>query len=45
MGADGELKNLTEFLQERKMQETVGNFCWFQAIEWKFIPERGPHFG
>ena len=45
VGADRELKNLTEFLQERKTQETVGNFCSSQAIHWKFIPEWAPHFG
>ena len=45
VGADRELKNLTEFLQKRKTQETVGKFCSYQAIQWKFIPERAPHFG
>ena len=45
MGADRELKNLTELIQERKTLETVGNFCSSQAIQWKFIPDRAPHFG
>ena len=45
VGADRELKNLTEFLQERKTQETVGKFCSSQAIQWKFVPEQAPHFG
>ena len=33
MGEDRELKNLIEFLQERKTQETVGNFCSSQATQ------------
>jgi hypothetical protein len=40
-----ELKNLTEFLQEKKHCVTITNFCSSQAIEWKHIPERAPHFG
>ena len=33
MGTDRELKNLTEFLQERKTQETVSNFCPSHSME------------
>ena len=36
MGTDRELKNLTEFLQERKTQETVSNFCSSHSMEIHF---------
>lgn len=45
MGAEQELKNLTEFLQESTNLEKIINFCSSQMIKWKFIPERSPHFG
>ena len=45
IGAHRELKNLTDFLQENTNQKIIINFCSSQAIDWKFIPERAPHFG
>ena len=40
-----ELKELTEFLQERENHEVIADFCSSHAVEWRFIPERTPHFG
>jgi hypothetical protein len=45
VGANRELKILTEFLQERSNHDVITRFCSSQAIQWKFIPERAPHFG
>ena len=45
VGAARELKELAKFLEKRKTQTIVSEFCTSQNIEWKFIPERAPHFG
>ena len=45
VGANNELKTLTEFLESQKTQKTISQFCTSQRIEWKFIPEKSPHFG
>ena len=45
VGAARELKELSGFLQEKKTQDVISQFCSSQSIEWKFIPERAPHFG
>ena len=45
IGAARELKELSEFLQEKKTQDIISQFCSSQSIEWKFISERAPHFG
>ena len=45
VGAARELKELFQFLGEQRMQQVVSEFCTSQDIRWKFIPERGPHFG
>ena len=34
-----------EFLESQKTQNAVSQYCTSQRIEWKFIPERSPHFG
>ena len=44
-GAARELKELTEFLQERKDNKVIDDFCSSQAVEWRFIPEKTPNFG
>ena len=44
-GADRELKSLFEFLRRQQTQGTISQFCTAQNIEWKFIPEKAPHFG
>ena len=41
----GELKNLTEFIDNSGNQSFIVDFCTTQSIHWKFIPERAPHFG
>ena len=45
VGADRELREMHEFLQEQKIKGEISDFCTTQNIEWKFIPERSPHFG
>ena len=45
IGATNEIKELICVLEEKKSQEIVSEFCSFQKMEWKFIPEHAPHFG
>ena len=45
VGAAREIKELVQILEERRAQGTISEFCSAQNIEWKFIPERSPHFG
>ena len=45
VGASREIKELMEFLKQRGNQKTIFKFCSLQNINWKFIPERAPHFG
>ena len=45
VGAKKELNELATFLQDQKTQALVSQFCTSQRIQWKFIPERSPHFG
>ena len=45
VGASREIKELMEFLKQRGNQKTILEFCFLQNINWKFIPERAPHFG
>ena len=45
IGTAREIKELVRFLEERKAQGTISEFCSAQNIEWKFIPEHAPHFG
>ena len=44
-GVARELKELTEFMQERENHEVIPDFCSSHAVEWRFIPERTHHFG
>ena len=44
-GAARELKELSDFLEHQKIQQSISEFCSTQHIKWKFIPERAPHFG
>ena len=34
-----------KFLEERKTQKAISEFCSTQNIQWHFIPEHAPHFG
>ena len=45
VGAARELKEFSQFLKERGTQNIISEFCTSQNREWKFIPERAPHFG
>lgn len=45
VGADRELKQMQEFLSDQITQRKVSEFCTSQNIEWKYIPEKSPHFG
>ena len=45
VGAQKDLKQLAEFLEDQKTQNSISQFCASQKIVWKFIPECSPHFG
>ena len=45
VGANRELKELTDFLGLMRTQKTISEFCSTQSIQWKFIPPHAPHFG
>ena len=44
-GANRELREFSEFLEEQRTQGQISEFCSSKQIVWKFIPERSPHFG
>ena len=45
VGAKRELKELYQFLQQQTPCKTLSDFCSSKGIEWRLIPEHGPHFG
>lgn len=45
VGANRELRELREFLAQQKTGKILSDFCSFNKIEWRFIPEHGPNFG
>ena len=45
VGANNDLKELEQFLTSQKLHEHISVFSTSQHIEWKFIPQRAPHFG
>ena len=45
IGADHELQDLFKFLRNKSSQIAISEFCTSNKIEWRFIPERAPHFG
>ena len=45
IGANRELGEFHDFLSSKKTQGDISSFCVPRRIEWKFIPERSPHFG
>ena len=45
VGAKGELKALQDLLSNRITQGTISEFCTSHNIQWKYIPEKSPHFG
>jgi hypothetical protein len=45
VGANRELQELSDFLERKVTQNHISQFCVARRIEWRFIPERSPHFG
>ena len=45
VGANRELKEMFEFLEDQTVQQKVSEFCSAKRIQWKFIPQHSPHFG
>ena len=45
VGAARELKEFAQFLELQTTQNVISEFCSTQNVQWKFIPERAPHFG
>ena len=45
VGAARELKDCYAFANDKDTQHAVSQFCLCHGIQWKFIPERAPHFG
>ncbi len=41
----GDLREISNFLDQQRVQGLVSEFCSSRHIVWKFIPERSPHFG
>lgn len=39
------MKELFEFIKDQTTETAISKFCTSKSIEWKFIPERSPHFG
>ena len=45
VGANSELKRLSQLLQSNKTQEILHNWSSNKGISWLFSPSRAPHFG
>ncbi len=45
VGAARELKEIYQFLRDRKTQDAITSFLSSRNITWKFIPQHAPHFG
>ena len=45
VGANRELREFHTFLSNRIIQGATSEFCSSHNIEWKYIPERSPHYG
>lgn len=45
VGADRQLKELFQFIKSQSTVRAISEFCSSKSIEWRFIPERSPHFG
>jgi len=43
VGASKELVELTKFLEQQKTKGHISEFCTFQGIEWRYIPEHAQH--
>ena len=40
-----EIKEIVTFLKQEQIKGRILRFCCDEGIDWKFIPERAPHFG
>ena len=45
VGARREIKELLEFIELKKMQKAISEFCSIQNIQWDFILPHAAHFG
>ena len=45
VGASRQLKEVHDFLTTNTNHEAVCNYLSTQKVEWRFIPQRAPHFG
>ncbi|XP_071580897.1 uncharacterized protein [Temnothorax nylanderi] len=45
LGASNHLKEIFEFFQEKKNNQTINRYLANKGIQWSFIPPRSPHFG
>lgn len=45
IGANSELKALHDLLSDKVTLGTISDFCTCNGIQWKYIPEKSPHFG
>ena len=45
VGASNELNKMNHFLSHPHNNKKIIEFCASEQIEWRFVPERSPHFG
>ncbi|XP_015123431.1 uncharacterized protein LOC107045622 [Diachasma alloeum] len=45
VGANNELRELHDFLQNKDHQQKIQSFATMKSIKWHFIPPQSPHFG
>ncbi len=45
VGANNQLKEFIKFIKDKDTKGKITDFCASRNIEWRFIPERSPHFG
>ncbi|XP_064406043.1 uncharacterized protein LOC135351065 [Halichondria panicea] len=45
VGACRQLRELSEYLKTKAVQDSISKFLTSQNVEWKFIPQHAPHFG
>ena len=45
VGAKRELHDVYQFLSQQRNKGLISQFCAINKTEWRFIPERSPHFG
>ena len=41
----GAAREINDFLKQPKSHKAISEFCSYRGINWKFMPERSPHFG